>query len=181
MYGFSGFPLTGVLETGVSDRPDKGLTRMRKPWLSIAKHDLLYERKAKIMFCKTPVCKTPVCKTRVCKRETFAKPLFVKQKLKWVTKSVSFSCQDPLNSPKASAFPQLSLSFPSAFPQLSVSFSCYPFSLTRFGATEPQGYIYRFRLGVYWHTCPQTTSFESMRPISLLRFWISEGLTQAES
>ena len=131
MYGFSGFPLTGVLETGVSDRPDKGLTRMRKPWLSIAKHDLLYERKAKIMFCKTPVCKTPVCKTRVCKRETFAKPLFVKQKLKWVTKSVSFSCQDPLNSPKASAFPQLSLSFPSAFPQLSLSFPS-AFRVTRF-------------------------------------------------
>ena len=47
-------------------------------------------------------------------------------KLKCVTKSVSFSCQDPpLNSPKASAFRQL-----------SVSFSCYPFSLTRLETTE---------------------------------------------
>ena len=34
----------------------------------------------------------------------------------------------PLNSPKALAFRQL-----------SVSFSCYPFSLTRFGATDQTG------------------------------------------
>ena len=50
-------------------------------------------------------------------------------KLKWVTQSVSFSCQDPPKFTK-------SVSFPSAFRQLSVSFSSYPFSLTRFGATE---------------------------------------------
>ena len=43
-------------------------------------------------------------------------------KLKWVTKSVSFSCQDP---PKCTK----SLSFPSAF-------RVYPFSPTRFGAAE---------------------------------------------
>ena len=54
-------------------------------------------------------------------------------KLKWVTKSVSFSCQD---LPKFTKRRQLSVSFPSAFRQLSVSFSCYPFSLTGFGATE---------------------------------------------
>ena len=46
-------------------------------------------------------------------------------KLKWVTTSGSFSCQDPLNSPKASAFRQL-----------SVSFLCHPFSLAPFGASE---------------------------------------------
>ena len=54
-------------------------------------------------------------------------------KLKWVTKSVSFSCQDP---PKFSQRVSFSVSFPSAFRQLSVSFSCYPFSLTRFVVPE---------------------------------------------
>ena len=44
-------------------------------------------------------------------------------KLKWVTESVSSSCQDPLTSPKASVL-------------FSVSFSCYPFLLTPFGAAE---------------------------------------------
>ena len=43
-------------------------------------------------------------------------------KLKWVTKSVSFSCQGPPKSADRVSFRQL--------------FSCYPFSLTRFGATE---------------------------------------------
>ena len=44
-------------------------------------------------------------------------------KLKWVAKSVeAFRARGPLNSPKASAFRQP-----------SISFSCYPFSLTRFG------------------------------------------------
>ena len=46
-------------------------------------------------------------------------------KLKWVTKNVSCSCHDP---------PQIHQKH-----QLSVSFSCYPFSLTRFGATDQQG------------------------------------------
>ena len=41
-------------------------------------------------------------------------------KLKWVTKNISFSCQDPPKFTK------------------SVSFSCYPFSLSRFGPTEIQ-------------------------------------------
>ena len=50
-------------------------------------------------------------------------------KLKWVTTNVSFSCQDP---PKFSK----SVIFPSAFLQLSVIFSCYPFSLTLYGATD---------------------------------------------
>ena len=43
-------------------------------------------------------------------------------KLKWVTKSVSFSCRTPVNIHQKR--------------QLSVSSSCYPFSLTRFGATD---------------------------------------------
>ena len=63
--------------------------------------------------------------------------------LKWVTKSVGFSCQDPPEFPKSVSFPsafrQLSVSFPSPFRQLSVSFPSAFRQLSAFRVT-------RFRL-----------------------------------
>ena len=56
-------------------------------------------------------------------------------KLKWVAKSVSFSCQD--NPPEIHQKRQL-----------SVSFSCYSFSLARFGAIEKQSFHANLRLGI---------------------------------
>ena len=68
-------------------------------------------------------------------------------KLKWVTNSVSCLCQDPTKLTQC-------VSFPSAF-------SCYPFSLTRFGATEIRletssscSWVNKhlLRASSYWHT-----------------------------
>ena len=65
-------------------------------------------------------------------------------KLKWATKSISFSCQDPPKFTKSVS--------------KSVRFSCYPFSLTRFGATEKECFFrdaaqgdWNPRMGYYYY------------------------------
>ena len=73
--------------------------------------------------------------------------------MKGVPKASAFRARDPLNSPKR---------------QLSVSFSCYPFSLTRFGATSFSNYVFRF-------------AGRAKSPATRFLFWTESGPTTLPS